>query len=189
MVGTDDLYKRLQVDAQAESEVIRAAYHALARKYHPDLGGDLQRMVEFNAAWAVLGNPVLRAAYDAERNQAATPAATVAPAEPHGNNVHAGYESPPRNRRDSSSTLDFGRYAGWSLGQVAEKDPDYLEWMIRTPIGRRLSAEVIALLEVRAAARSGAGLGRRGPQGGPLAGRRDRASAGRQWFGRARQSY
>jgi len=69
----DDLYKNLQVDPRAESEVIRAAYYALARKYHPDVGGDLRRMVDFNAAWAVLGNPLLRSAYDAERGDQLRP--------------------------------------------------------------------------------------------------------------------
>jgi len=38
----------------------------------------------------------------------------------------------PRSRLDSSSILDFGRYAGWSLAQIVEKDPDYLEWLVRT---------------------------------------------------------
>ena len=32
-----DAYKVLQVDPEAEDEVIQAAYRRLARKYHPDL--------------------------------------------------------------------------------------------------------------------------------------------------------
>ena len=32
-----DPYKTLQVDSEAEDEVIQAAYRRLARKYHPDL--------------------------------------------------------------------------------------------------------------------------------------------------------
>ena len=32
-----DPYKVLQVDPEAEDEVIQAAYRRLARKYHPDL--------------------------------------------------------------------------------------------------------------------------------------------------------
>jgi hypothetical protein len=35
---------------------------------------------------------------------------------------------------------------------VADNDPDYLEWLIRTPIGRRLRAEVEVVLTERAAA-------------------------------------
>ena len=60
-----DLYEVLQVDRRAEPEVVRAAYRALARKNHPDFGGDVRRMASINEAWAVLGDPARRAAYDA----------------------------------------------------------------------------------------------------------------------------
>ncbi len=30
-----------------------------------------------------------------------------------------------------STVLDFGRYAGWSFGQIARHDPDFLEWLAR----------------------------------------------------------
>lgn len=184
----DDLYKNLQVDPRAEAEVVRAAYYALARKYHPDVGGDLQRMVDFNAAWAVLGNPLLRSAYDAERDRPGASPVVAERADAHGDSGQARGDTPPRSRHDSSSILDFGRYAGWSLAQIVEKDPDYLEWLLRTPIGRRLAAEARALLEVRAASRSPVGVGRGGPQsGGPIGERREGTSAGRQWFGRSRQ--
>lgn len=32
--------------------------------------------------------------------------------------------------------LDFGRYEGWSLGELVVHDPEYLEWLERMPIGR-----------------------------------------------------
>lgn len=47
------------------------------------------------------------------------------------------------------SVLDFGRYAGWSLRQLAARDPDYLEWLLRSPGGRQYRAEITALLEPR----------------------------------------
>jgi len=182
----NDLYKTLQVDPIAEWEVIRAAYHALARKYHPDAGGDLRRMVEFNAAWAVLGDPLMRSAYDAERGRPLAPPATTDPADPPGNDRPRRESGPPRSSRDSSSILDFGRYEGWSLHQIVEADPDYLEWLARTPIGRRLSAEVKALLELRAAPRRAAVVGHRGARSvAPVGAHRERTSAGRQWFGRS----
>ena len=173
-MATDDLYKRLQVDPQADSVVIRAAYHALARKYHPDAGGDLHRMVEVNEAWAVLGNPMLRSAYDTERQSPKLiRAATERPGQP-GGYARGPADRPPQAARDSTSALDFGRYAGWSLTQVLERDPDYLEWVVRTSIGRRLSAEIRALLEARELSRAAAGAGL-------LA----RTSVGRSWLGRA----
>ena len=45
-----------------------------------------------------------------------------------------------------STVLDFGRYSGWSLDQIARKDPDFLEWLARMPIGRPYRSEIEALL-------------------------------------------
>jgi curved DNA-binding protein CbpA len=185
-----DLYKKLQVDPGAEPEVIRAAYHALARKYHPDTGGDAQRMTELNVAWAVLGNHGLRSAYDAERARTTTPPATAERTGPPGSNGPGNSEAPPRGKADSSTVLDFGRYAGWSLEQLVESDPDYLRWLMRTPIGRRLSAEVGALLEVRAASFTAVGVTHRNLRStGPIGARRGRASGGRHWFGGVTQGH
>jgi hypothetical protein len=44
----------LFVAPDAPIEVIRAAYKALAMLYHPDLGGDLERMVALNRAYEEL---------------------------------------------------------------------------------------------------------------------------------------
>jgi curved DNA-binding protein CbpA len=69
-VSGPDPYKILQVDPEAEDEVIAAAYRRLARKYHPDTatGSEaLGRMEAINAAWEVLGNPARRAAHDRQR--------------------------------------------------------------------------------------------------------------------------
>ena len=175
-MAVNDLYKRLQVDPLADSVVVRAAFHALARKYHPDAGGDLRRMVEINEAWAVLGNPMMRTAYDTEQLAPRTPVATADWAEPR-----VGYDDRGRGERpraasnDSTSKLDFGRYEGWSLGQLVDKDPDYLEWLTRTSIGRRLTSEITALLEVRAVSRAAVAMGAR-----------DRKSAVHDWLGRAK---
>lgn len=43
-------YSILQVTAEACPEVIRAAYKALALKYHPDKGGDPSEMLRINEA-------------------------------------------------------------------------------------------------------------------------------------------
>ena len=46
----------------------------------------------------------------------------------------------------SGSVLNFGRYAGWSLGEIARRDLEYLEWLDRMAIGRAYREEVDALL-------------------------------------------
>lgn len=70
----DDLYAVLGVLPDAEEVVVTAAYRALAQRYHPDKWrGDAaqahERMTRINAAYAVLGDRVQRAAYDRTRNK------------------------------------------------------------------------------------------------------------------------
>ena len=51
---------------------------------------------------------------------------------------------PPGN--PAGSVLNFGRYAGWSLGEIARRDIEYIEWLDRTPIGRPYREEVDVIL-------------------------------------------
>ena len=141
-----DPYHVLQVTPDAEPEVIQAAYRALARKYHPDLGGTRAQMALLNAAWETLGHPQERARHDRYRRTAA--AAQTTQAERYGVDQRPPATTPrPMSPRARSGTiLDFGRYAGSSLGELAIRDPDYLEWLARTSIGRRLQREIEALL-------------------------------------------
>ena len=64
---TRDYYAILGVSPTSEDVVIRAAYRALMRRYHPDADPSseaAQRAQEINAAYAVLGNPEERSRYD-----------------------------------------------------------------------------------------------------------------------------
>jgi len=182
-----DPYKTLQVDVEADADVIRAAYRRLALKYHPD-GGESpergRRMAELNAAWEILRDPQRRAAYDAGRRaQLGTPAppaptpagpqatarawgaagppraesanplwtsgrstvGTGYDAERMGRSMETGSAGPPPGR-PSGSVLNFGRFSGWSLGEIGRTDIEYLEWLDRAPIGRQYQAELDQLL-------------------------------------------
>jgi DnaJ domain len=228
-----DPYKILQVDPEAEDEVIQAAYRRLAQKYHPDLSVGqeaMDRMVAINAAWETIGDPKRRASFDranrtaraAAAPPAAPPSSSAAPTtrpesgrthtpgagssnpdqarhEPHpapsgtagsGHPPPAGarpgpYPEPPKERppetvsRDwtpgrstigsgydartmraaegfgaagpapgnpSGATVTFGRYAGWSLGEIGRADLEYLEWLDRMPIGRPYRDEIDVIL-------------------------------------------
>ncbi len=146
-----DLYEVLQVHRRAELDVIRAAYRALARKHHPDFGGDGALMVAINDAWRVLSDRDARAAYDAQLAKTQTrrssdrmvhgPIVGYAPSQARG---------VPSAPRESGTVIDFGRYAGWSVDKLVDHDPDYLEWLARTPIGRRLASEIETVLARRA---------------------------------------
>jgi len=231
-VSVPDPYKILQVDPEAEDEVIEAAYKRLARKYHPDVaaGPDAQeRMVQINQAWEMLQDPVRRAAVDRERLRASAQTARVtstdaqartaageaqryspepayrreatpapgAPRQPASwpipgmrdpyeeaagpgkgaapGNVSSGrstsgstYDPATMRRPDqeaaagpppgnpSGSVLNFGRFAGWSLGEIARVEIGYLEWLDRMPIGRIYQPEIDALLRKAGRRQSGA---------------------------------
>jgi hypothetical protein len=45
--------------------------------------------------------------------------------------------------------LHLGRYAGWTIGQVARVDRPWLEWLRRSPAGRGLKDEIDAVLQTR----------------------------------------
>lgn len=72
-VGLKDLYALLEVSPDASQEVIQAAYHVLARTWHPDVNASPQaagRIRELNHAYEVLGDTQQRASYDLERARA-----------------------------------------------------------------------------------------------------------------------
>jgi hypothetical protein len=155
----NDLYEVLQVRRGAEPEVIRAAYRALARKHHPDFGGAPERMATINEAWAVLGDAARRAAYDAQvpgsvHSGPPTSTATSSPATstppPAGKGHGLAGRRAQVDQRVGGTVLDFGRYTGWTVDSLVGHDPDYLEWLARTPIGRRLTSEIEAALARRA---------------------------------------
>lgn len=129
-VVAPDLYAVLGLEPTADSASVRSAYRTLARTSHPDAGGSQAAMIRLNEAWHVLGDPTRRAYYDASREAAA---AIPAP--------------PPT--RGGWSILDFGRYAGWSLNEIANEDEDYLDWLSRTPAGRPYAAEIKRVIAER----------------------------------------
>jgi curved DNA-binding protein CbpA len=149
MLTVDDPYRMLQVIPEAEPEVIQAAYHALARKYHPDMGGSDLQMAKLNAAWETVRDRPGRERYDREQKAvAAQMAQTLAErASPARRPTPTATGPRPMSTRAGSGTvLDFGRYVGFSLGELAVRDPDYLLWLARTSIGRRFQSEIAGLL-------------------------------------------
>jgi curved DNA-binding protein CbpA len=127
-----DLYGILGVDPGADRATIRVAYRTLARRHHPDMpGGSASQMVVLNAAWSVLRDPFTRKAYDRQRARLAPPASR---------SVHRAPAAPGPD----DTVLDFGRYEGWSVEALKRHDPDYLDWLVRTQIGRRYRAVIEA---------------------------------------------
>jgi curved DNA-binding protein CbpA len=152
-----DPYQILQVAPSAEQEVLHAAFRALAMKYHPDRDSSARasrRMMELNQAYAMVREPELRAQFDKSRRAARVPfdAASVPPM-----NGRMG-APPPQQRRGSASAaanatatkLESGRYAGWTLKDLAGHDPDYLKWLARHSSGLRYRKEISLILGSKA---------------------------------------
>jgi curved DNA-binding protein CbpA len=160
VIGRRTFYQVLMVDQAADADIIGAVHRRLAQRYHPDRDSSpeaQQRMLEINQAWNVLKSEELRARYDAElaqrrdrraadryvRRPTDIPAANAAAwteASPYG---EAG---PPRRGPARGSVLDFGRYRGWTLGQIALHDRDFLLWLERSPAGRQHRMEIGQIL-------------------------------------------
>jgi curved DNA-binding protein CbpA len=232
LLSVSDPYKTLQVDPEAEDEVIEAAYRRLARKYHPDVSTEPdshEKMIAINQARELLRDPVRRAALDRARLRARSSAAWMASSDAHAQAAAAGGPAPAQHRstpapshapshaasrpqpapnrpgggtavpgatshaspgatatasgsasawasgrvplggfasgassrpdgegaagpppgNPSGSVLTFGRYTGWSLGEIARTEVEYLEWLDRMPIGRPYQQEIDAILRAK----------------------------------------
>jgi curved DNA-binding protein CbpA len=146
-VGVTDPYKVLQVIPTADQEVVRAAFRALAMKYHPDRDPSTRasrRMIELNEAYAMVRDAEARAQLDRARlrkyDYEATPAASSEAAVP-----------PPPRGASAGTQLEQGRYAGWTLRDLAAHDPDYLRWLSRHASGLRYRGEIARLLAAKGA--------------------------------------
>lgn len=143
-----DPYRILQVQPDAEPDVVRAAYRVLARKVHPDASAPLdemaeRRMTDLNWAYTLVRDPVKRQAWESARRRAPPPTP--------GEDATHGAPRGPLGSDGGGMRLDFGRYQGWTLGEVAKRDPDYLAWLRRHQSGARYRDAIDILL--RAAGR------------------------------------
>ncbi|HET7727429.1 MAG TPA: DnaJ domain-containing protein [Candidatus Limnocylindrales bacterium] len=155
MTPERDAYAVLQVDPRAELDVIRAAFRALARRYHPDgTAPDIARMAELNRAYAHVKTHELRTQYDQLGRQpvAMGPGRDGTPAAPY----DPWRRQPAQRPGSEGDVIDFGRYAGWRVADLARHDPDYLRWLSRHSGGIRFRQAIARVLP------GDDGVGRRG---------------------------
>lgn len=136
-----DPYSVLQVVPTADQEVIHAAYRALAQKFHPDRDRSrraAERMLQLNRAYTLVRDEKARAAHDRSRRTVIAGISVAVGTRP-------GAVAPPAVA-SPGSVLNFGRYAGWSLRDLARRDPDYLLWLSRHSSGIRYRTEIYGIL-------------------------------------------
>ena len=136
-----DPYAVLQVVPTAEQEVVHGAFRALAFKYHPDRDSSRRaaaKMAELNRAYAILRDERSREAHDRASRRMTISGINVA--------ATAWSPSAPPPSPSPGSVLQFGRYAGWSLRDVASRDPEYLVWLSRHSSGIRYRTEIYGIL-------------------------------------------
>ena len=129
-------YDLLGLDPGASQDEIRAAYRALARRHHPDTQHDVdaatadrsrQTMAALNAAWAVLGDPTRRRAYDAQLHRG-RPGVPPRPMPPTGNGNRPDSEwRPLSDYEDDPEDLDDEPYGNPRPRRPADS-------MVMTPV-------------------------------------------------------
>jgi hypothetical protein len=111
-INWKDYYKTLQVDTEAEPEIIKGAFERLARKYHPDLNNNsdaTQRMTEINEAYGILGDAEKRKNYNTaylQRKNSSTESSPSPQYSPHppSSTSPPPYSSSPRPRSNTRSS-------------------------------------------------------------------------------------
>ncbi|HEX6655249.1 MAG TPA: DnaJ domain-containing protein [Candidatus Limnocylindria bacterium] len=165
MPETRDPYRILQLHPSAVPELVESAYRTLARLHHPDHHGDepeaASTMADLNWAYAILREPSLRAAYD--RNRVAIPfevdEADTQPAVASSSlSQRVAQAAAAAAERDAGGAanmiLDFGRYAGMTLREIAQVEPGYLEWLRRHSSGLRYRHQIDHVLSTLSPVRS-----------------------------------
>ena len=150
MTATDPrhtYYKTLMLAENADRQIIGTVYRKLAQRFHPDIDSSSEaarRMAEINEAYATLRDPDKRAKYDRWLASRRDRRASDRFIRPNGDGPQGTAGAPVG--APQGSLIDFGRYSGWTIGQIRRADPEFLEWFMHVPAGRRYKDEIGALL-------------------------------------------
>jgi curved DNA-binding protein CbpA len=116
-------------------------------------------MADINRAYSLIRTPELRRRYDTERRFHPVGPASSSPSPTSDlrsriqREREAAEDKAANGDIGPGSALDFGRYEGWRLRELARRDPDYLRWLARHSSGIRYRSAIDQVLrEARAAA-------------------------------------
>ena len=110
-----NFYKQLGLKKNASTAEIKSAYRLLAKKYHPDTGGDNEKFLALQLAWETLNDPQKKAIYDQ----------SLASDESYTDSKNKNWSSDLKNKKNISTN----------------KDQDIKDWIkkIYNPINRFIS--------------------------------------------------
>lgn len=145
--GDDDEMKRINAAWEVLGDPRRRRQYDIERAGRHPGAVERQAATPTSHARPATGAPGFAAASgstttrgtDTGSAEAASPAPSRRPDD------HAG----PPPGRPFGPVLRFGRYEGWSLGEIAQVDRPFLEWLKRVPAGRGLGDEIDAVLRTR----------------------------------------
>ena len=151
-------YQSSMVDPEADPDIISVVHRRLAQRFHPDVDPARKRApacsrstrpgtrsrTPRSASGTTPSSP--SAATAAETDRFVKRAAPVPEPDPITGRPPWGEAGPPPAGPRKGPVLDFGRYRGWTLDQIARQDRDFLEWLQRHPAGRLYRVELEQLL-------------------------------------------
>ena len=92
-----------------------------------------RRMLKVNAAYALLRDEAARASWDRSQRKDRQTVREVS-------------VTPPPRSESAGTRVSFGRYAGWTLRDLARQDPEYLRWLSRHSSGIAYRTEIYQIL-------------------------------------------
>ena len=118
-----NFYKQLGLKKNASRTEIKSAYRLLAKKYHPDTGGDNEKFLDLQLAWETLSDPQKKAVYDK----------SLFNNESYANSKNKNWSTELKNKKNNSTNTD----------------QDIKEWIrnIYNPINRFISQVIKPLNE------------------------------------------
>jgi len=118
-----NFYKQLGLKKNASRTEIKSAYRLLAKKYHPDTGGDNEKFLDLQLAWETLSDPQKKAFYDQ----------SLLNNESYENSKNKNWSTELKNKKNNSTNTD----------------QDIKEWIrnIYNPINRFISQVIKPLNE------------------------------------------
>lgn len=129
-------YEVLKIDKTATKAEIKRAYYSLAKIYHPDKGGDTEKMRQLNEAYEVLSTAECRNEYDGleiyEENIAKS----------HNSKFH-------RSKEEQQARINFAVQHKDYLDEQNEKINNSEMWLFDTPLDKRIESCKNSIRELR----------------------------------------